>query len=127
MKSQTKGLGVGLSLANPIGFSGKAWISRSEAIQGSLGWSRYEHSRLTLEYLKHYHDVIHSTERFPVYFGAGVSLIASEHLGVRGIGGITWCSRSIPIDIYVQLAPALYFTHFSGFDVEGSIGIRYFL
>lgn len=124
--AQTKGLGFGLSLGDPTGLSVKAWISRTEAIQGTVGWYHQSSSHLTVEYLKHVLDAIRSSEQFPVYYGAGISLVGSEAVGIRGIAGIAWCSRKVPLDIFLQAAPTLYLVKFSEFDIDASLGIRYF-
>lgn len=125
--AQTKGLGFGFSLGMPTGLSVKAWISSTEAVQAGIGWNQHQHSYVTAEYLKHSFNTIQSRERFPLYYGAGVVLGGTNVLGIRGIGGIAWCSRSAPIDIFLQAAPVLYLTPSTLFDIDACLGVRYFL
>lgn len=126
LKAQERGIGVGFSLGMPTGISLKAWLSRTEAIQVGVGWNQHHNSYVTAEYLKHNLTAIRSKERFPVYYGAGVVLGRTNVLGARGIVGIVWCSRSAPIDIFLQAAPVLYLTPSTFFDVDACLGFRYF-
>jgi hypothetical protein len=124
--SQTQGLGVGISLGNPTGLSVKAWLSRTSAVQVGVGWNHYNDSYVTAEYLMHSLHAIKSKERFPLYYGPGVTLGGSNTLGIRFLGGIAWCSRATPIDVFLHVAPVLYLNPSTEFDVEAALGIRYF-
>jgi len=124
--SQTQGLGVGLSLGNPTGLSVKAWISHTNAIQVGVGWNYHNDSYVEAEYLMHSLHAIKSKEQFPLYYGPGITLGSSNTLGIHFLGGIAWCSRNTPIDIFLHVSPVLYLTPSSEFDVEAALGIRYF-
>ncbi len=124
--SQEKGLGVGFSFGMPTGISLKAWLTRTTAIQGGIGWNQYHNTYFTVEYLEHSLNAIRSTERFPLFYGGGVVLGNSNVFGVRGVFGIAWCSRSAPIDVFLQITPVLYLNPSSDFDIDGAIGVRYF-
>jgi hypothetical protein len=141
--AQDHGFGVGVILGEPTGISAKLWTSSDNAIDFGLGFSdggdriayngdydgdtRYH---FHMDYLWHSFNAINSVERFPIYYGIGFMFNNGAGydaaFGVRGVIGIAWLSRSIPIDIFAELAPVLQLTSVVGLGVEGGVGIRYF-
>ena len=102
-----------------------------------LGWSAFDNGRNSgnrvhfhMDYLWHSFNVIHSSERFPLYYGVGGRFNGGSgnegSLAVRGVLGIAWLPRATPIDIFLEVVPSFEITPSSGFAVDASIGIRYF-
>lgn len=85
---------------------------------------------LSGDYLWHSFDVIHSNERFPIYYGVG-GVIASggpneAALGIRGVFGLDWLSRHAPIDVFLQVVPVLVLAPSTDFEFGAGIGVRFF-
>ncbi|MEO7425508.1 MAG: hypothetical protein ABI036_10000 [Fibrobacteria bacterium] len=82
------------------------------------------------DYLFHNFDAIRSTERFPLFYGPGISVNYRDYnflqLGVRGDFGIAWMPRRVPMDIFLELAPTMQLFPGPAFEVSGGIGARYY-
>lgn len=129
--AQDKGFGIGLIVGEPTGISGKAWVSERNAVDFGLAWSFGNSGYLHLhaDYLWHFPDAIEARERFVVYAGIGGRLGMPEDKGVFGARlpvGIAWWPRSIPLDVFLEIAPILDLVPATKFLVHGGIGARYF-
>jgi hypothetical protein len=134
-QAQDKGFGVGLVLGEPTGISMKIWTGPTKALQFALAWRNEDSflgSRVTIsgDYLWHSFDAIHSTYRFPVYYGVGGTFTSgrpqSDILGVRGVVGIGFWPRKVPLDVFLQVVPTLVLTPSTSVDVNVGLGVRYF-
>ncbi len=142
--AQDRGFGLGVIIGEPTGISAKLWTSPVNAFDFGLGWSiggdrsgnckgNYDgRSRVHfhMDYLWHAFDAIHSSERFPLYYGIGGRFNSGAgydaSVAVRGVFGIAWLPRSTPIDIFLELVPSLQLTSTTGFSLDAGIGARYF-
>ena len=125
--AQGHGLGLGVMIGEPTGISCKGWLSHSGAIQLGIGWpslSQTGGTAVSAEFLWHSH-VFRSHEYLPLFYGLG-GIFGNDLMGARGIFGIAWWPRGSSIDIFLQLAPTLYFKPSSRFDLDFGLGIRYF-
>jgi hypothetical protein len=129
--SQGHGLGLGLMIGEPTGISLKGWVSYSGAIQLGIGYpslSSTQGTALSAEYLWHAH-LFRSHEYFPLYFGLGGIFGASSGMnlfGARGVLGIAWWPHRSSLDVFLQMAPTLYFKPVSQFEFDFGFGVRYF-
>jgi hypothetical protein len=144
--AQTNGVGAGIIIGGPTGISGKFWTSNSNAIDLSLGWSNsgawtrfgtgyVYYSTETLfhfnaDYVWHSFHVIESRERFPLYYGVGLHFddgnTVPTAFGVRAVGGIEWMPRTVPLDIFLEIAPVFYMSPTTGMGMDAGFGARYF-
>jgi hypothetical protein len=142
--AQERKFGLGVIIGEPTGISAKLWTSNSNAFDFGLGWSmggdrigRYDgyynggsRTHFHMDYLWHSFEAIHSTERFPLYYGIGGRINTgagyNSSLAVRGVFGIAWMPRRTPIDVFLEVAPSLQLTSLTGFGIDASIGARYF-
>lgn len=142
--SQERRFGLGIILGEPTGISAKLWTSGRTALDFGLGWSlggdrisKYDgyytgESRMHfhMDYLWHSFDAINSTERFPIYYGVGGRINTGagyeSSAAVRGVLGILWLPRGTPIDVFLELVPALQLVPSTGFGIDAGIGVRYF-
>lgn len=131
--SQDKGFGLGVILGEPTGISFKGWTSENNAIDGGVAWSfthRTTALHLHADYLWHLFDVIKSEENIPMYYGVGgrVKLGNNDNnrLGVRGVVGINYLMRKVPLDFFIEIAPILDLIQSTEFSINGGIGARYF-
>ncbi len=138
--AQERKFGLGVIIGGPTGISAKLWTSNGNAFDFGLGWSlggdrfgRYDGGsrvHLHMDYLWHAFGVIHSTERFPLYYGVGGRINTgagyNSSLAVRGVIGIAWLPRGTPIDVFLELAPSLQLSPSSGFGSDAALGARYY-
>ncbi|HUI28632.1 MAG TPA: hypothetical protein VLX91_00345 [Candidatus Acidoferrales bacterium] len=143
--AQGAGIGAGLILGAPTGISAKFWTSNINAIDFAVGWSddgewarfgntwyyyglRYLH--IHADYLWHNYTAIKSQERFPLFYGVGFHYDdghgAPSAFGMRGVIGIDWMPRAVPIDVFVEFAPVLFLTPGTGLGLDAGIGTRFF-
>jgi hypothetical protein len=141
--TQDRNFGLGIILGEPTGVSAKLWTSSTTAFDFGLGWSLggdrlgrgdiyYSGSRVHfhMDYLWHSFDAIHSTERFPLYYGIGGRINSGAGydaaFAVRGVFGIAWMPRQTPVDVFLELVPSLQFTSSSNFAIDAGLGARYY-
>ncbi len=132
--AQDKGLGVGVIIGQPTGFSVKSWLNENNAIDFGLGFSFAKNdSRVHIhaDYLWHSFTAIHSTEKFVLYYGPGLKLKTGKHnedavLGIRGVLGLEWMARTAPIDVFLEVAPVMELVPGTGFNMDAGFGARYY-
>jgi hypothetical protein len=126
-------LGVGIIVGEPTGASVKYWLNDTMALDGALGWSYRPHSDLYLhsDVLWHNFDLIPVSQgRLPLYFGVG-GLVRfrddneDNQVGIRAPVGLSYMFDNVPIDIFVEVAPAIDFAPDVRGEVTGGVGIRY--
>ncbi len=135
LHAQDRGLGIGVIVGDPTGLSAKIWTTQRNALQFALAWRTQDPflgTRVSFsgDYLWHSFDAIKSTERFPVFYGAGLELASGggfeSALGIRGVVGIAWLSRTAPFDIFIQVVPVLVMTPSTDLELGAGIGARFF-
>jgi hypothetical protein len=142
--AQDRGFGLGLIVGEPTGISAKLWTSPVNAFDFGLGWSiggdrigKKEESydgttriHFHMDYLWHSFEAIHSSERFPLYYGVGGRINSGggydASVAIRGVFGIAWLPHNTPIDVFLELVPSLQLTSSTGFGIDAGLGARYF-
>ncbi len=144
--AQTNGVGAGIIVGGPTGINAKFWTSKDNAIDLSIGWSisgnwtrlgnnyvyYYSESllRIDADYIWHSFNAIKSQERFPLYYGAGLQFSGGvsipSALGLRGVGGIDWMPRGVPLDVFLELAPVFYLSPVTELGFDAGLGARFF-
>jgi hypothetical protein len=142
--AQTRGFGLGVIIGEPTGISAKYWTSPVNAFDFGLGWSwggdrigRYKgyydggsRVHFHMDYLWHSFEAIHSSERFPLYYGIGGRFNSGAgydaSVAIRGVFGIAWLPHKTPIDVFLEIVPSLQLTSSTGFGIDAGIGARYF-
>ena len=139
-KSQDK-LGLGVIVGEPTGISLKAWTSGSTAFDAGLAWSlgRYDAINIHADYLWHNFKPFDEIEsgQLPVYYGIGGRVVFADDfpnqgdnqaiIGVRGPVGLNYLLEDAPIGLFLEVAPILNIVPETDFDVDGAIGIRFYL
>lgn len=91
------------------------------------GWRIFH---LHADYLFHNFGAIRSTERFPLFYGPGISVNYLNYdflqFGVRGNFGIAWMPRHAPVDLFLELAPTMELFPGPDFDVSAGLGARFY-
>ncbi|MEI7812898.1 MAG: hypothetical protein WCJ01_10810 [Ignavibacteria bacterium] len=131
--SQESGSGLGIKVGEPSGINLKLWLNSVNAVSITTGYSLIQNDRslyISCDYLYHIEDIIKSEERMPVYYGFGGRLLTKERedasFGVRGVMGVAWYGRDIPVDVFFEIAPVFKLIPSTSMDFEAGIGTRYF-
>jgi len=130
-RGQERGVGLGVIIGEPTGLSAKFWTSSRNAVDVAVAYS-FRHKgyfHLHADYLWHFPNVIHSTERFPLYAGIGGRFAAGSGSGIFGVriaGGIAYWVRDAPIEIFFELAPIVDLAPETGLSGNAGIGVRFF-
>jgi hypothetical protein len=122
--------GLGLIIGGPgdWGATGKVWLSRATAFQAVLNLD--DALILQGDFLWHHYGVIQpSRGAWPVYLGVGGAVLTEGDGGVaiRGPVGMDYIFDTVPVDLFVELAPYLWF--FEGdtdLKLRAGVGARYF-
>jgi hypothetical protein len=124
-------LGVGIILGEPTGIAAKLYLADDTAIAGAAGFAFVEGGlHLHADFLWH-PWVLDDTDVFvlPAYIGVGGRLLDEDrgggvdvfHLGARGVGGMLFDFKEVPIDAFVEIAALLDYA-FSD-DPDGGVGV----
>ena len=130
-----KGFGLGVILGEPLGLSGKFWLTETIAIDGAAAWSFAgdEGVQLHSDVLYHKFDLFNVKEgKLPIYFGVGarIKFVVDDDddniFGIRVPVGINYIFAKAPLDIFFELVPVLDLSPNTKFRFNGAVGIRYF-
>ena len=129
LSAQNSGLGVGVIVGEPTGFSAKSWLSSYDAVDAGLAWS-ISHSwlRVHADYLRHVFDLIEVEKgQLPLYFGIGAKIGFGNDIliGARVPLGLNYLFDGTPLDVFIEVVPGLEIIPDTKFNMEGGIGVRY--
>ena len=129
--AQRDGLGVGIILGEPTGLSIKKWTGDKTAFDAAAAWSLqgggYIH--VHADALVHSFAIETKKGELPLYIGLGARLLLADDpaIGVRVPLGFAYHFSSAPFDFFLELAPILDLLPGTGFDINGALGLRYYL
>lgn len=134
-------LGLGLILGEPTGISAKLYLSDDTAIDAAIGGAFVGGGlQVHADFLWH-PWVLEQRDSFvlPAYVGAGMRLLDHDngvdgdfHIGARGVAGLLFDFKDVPIDVFVEVAGVLDYIFEDGphggigLDVNGGAGVRYY-
>ncbi len=135
-KAQDYKTGIGLRAGPAYGFTIKHFISEKGALEG-LMTSKWHGFDLTGLY--EVHDLAFNTENLRWYYGGGAHFgfykgdtkewgipgSSSGVFGIDGIIGIEYKFDEVPINLGLDLKPAIDLIGFSGFWAEFGVSVRY--
>jgi hypothetical protein len=123
--------GIGVIVGEPTGLSLKSWLSQRDAFDVALAWDfhPYDMIHVHADYLLHNFSLIPVTQgQMPVYFGIGGFVGVGDvepGLGFRIPFGVSYIFSPAPVDVFLELVPALRLITGTHFDFQGGIGVRY--
>jgi hypothetical protein len=138
-RAQGGPFGLGLIIGSPTGLSGKLYLDRRNAIDFALGAaflsSRGLHAHV--DYLWHPVMLTEDAAFFmPLYFGVGARILDHDHgandddfhLGARVPVGILFDFRTVPLDVFLEIALIvdLVTDHGDHIDLNAALGARYY-
>ncbi len=133
--------GVGLIIGLPTGIAAKLYLEDDRAIQGVFGVNFVAGGvHAQADYVIHPY-ILQDKEEFtmPVYAGGGARLVQHREgrdgdnylaLGARGVVGMLFDFKNLPLDVFLELAPVLEygFGEDPGFElaIDVGAGARYY-
>jgi hypothetical protein len=139
-------LGVGIILGEPTGITAKLYLKDDQAVQAAVG-SAFIGGGLQLhaDYVWHPY-ILQTRDSFvlPVYVGPGVRLIdytsgrndpsgastSAFALGVRGVAGLLFDFKAVPLDAFIEVAGVLEYEFRTGagaaLRLNAGAGVRYY-
>lgn len=128
-------LGLGIIIGAPTGLSLKFWQTRRTAVDLALAWDfDKDYFHIHSDYLYHFPLKLENVSRQVLWtylgIGARMKFKSGEGenknvFGIRGVGGLEFLQRGVPLDIFLEIAPVMNIIKTTEFDLEGGIGIRY--
>jgi hypothetical protein len=130
--------GLGLIVGSPTGISGKLYFNRQNALDFAVGEAFLNERGLHIHVDYLWHPVILTQDEaftLPLYVGVGGRLLSHDthaetntHLGVRGVVGILFDFKRVPLDVFLEAAMVLDIVHASDdiLDVNAALGVRYY-
>lgn len=132
--AQSRDFGLGFVVGEPTGISAKAWQTRTTAFDFALAWSFSNDDALHFhaDYLRHRFGVIKvSRGQLPIYYGIGGRLRFHDRgdedveFGIRFPVGLDYLFARDPIDIFFEIVPILDLVEETDFELNASLGARY--
>lgn len=128
-----KDLGIGFMVGEPTGLTAKTWTGNGNAIDVGVAWSfgRYEAITLQADYLWHNYEVFSEVDQgsLPLYYGIGGRLVLGDdnsYIGARVPVGINYLFEDAPVGLFLEVAPILNLAPSTDFDIDGTLGARFY-
>jgi hypothetical protein len=123
-------LGVGFALGQPMGATGKYWLSSTTAVDAFAGYHFNSNFDMHADYLWHSFSSFNvASGRLPFYVGLGgrVNFGDDSHFGARFPIGLSYLHPTEPIELFAEVAPVVKLLKDIGADVDGQLGIRVYI
>ncbi len=141
LQLHSQGYGLGIIIGRPLGFSGKYQLAQNAAVVVNAGWSLLHdiHFHATGVYEYQFPGVIKNEEGEPLnnvapYLGIGGRLLLKAresgdeteiYTGLRLGGGIEYSVSRF--GVFFELYPVINVIPSTEFDLEGGLGLRFYL
>ncbi|MFP4431689.1 MAG: hypothetical protein ACLFPV_10605 [Spirochaetaceae bacterium] len=128
---QWRGFGAGIVLGEPTGLTAKVWMGERSALDAAAAWSFVGDGSLYVHGSYHYHLSspvgIEEGELLP-YVGVGGKVLFADdpEFGIRVPLGAGYFFETVPIELFLELAPGLQLYPATSADFTGGIGGRYY-
>jgi len=121
---------LGIIIGDPTGLSGKCWTGADTAFDFGLAWSLRGTGSMHIhsDYLLH-RDWNPDELQFRLYYGLGARLLLTEtpKIALRIPGGVQYLIEGTRFGLFFELAPLMNIIPEIGFEVNGGLGVRYFI
>ena len=128
-----KDVGIGFMVGEPTGLSLKSWTGGNNAFDVGLAWSlSNDNIQINADYLWHNYNVFNDVDSgsLPLYYGIGGRVIFDDDdavVGARVPVGINYLFEDSPIGLFLEIAPVFNVAPDTDLDVEGGVGVRFYL
>lgn len=121
---------LGVVLGEPTGISLQVWQTSTTAVDGALAWSfgRDDKIHIHADYLIH-NPLEVNRGLLTFYYGIGARAILTDEarFGARIPVGLQYIIPDSRVSLFFEVAPIFDIIPATDFDVNGGIGVRYFL
>lgn len=132
--------GIGLTLGDPTGVSGKYWLGEETAVDAAAAWS-LDDDRFNLhaDYLLHSFDRTKQEQTpWAFHYGIGARVRFPEDnngkgnddddatIGVRVPLGLDVYPSRLPLEFFLEIAPVMDLAPETDLDIEFGIGARFY-
>jgi len=130
--TESKGFGFGVILGEPTGFSAKAWLSDTTAVDAGAVWSFSGDDAFQLhgDFLWHNFDLFQiGRADLPLYLGLGARAKFEEHdtrVGIRVPLGLAYMFPEKTWEIFGEVAAILDLTPSTSVEFNAGFGVRYY-
>lgn len=130
--------GLGLTLGDPTGITGKYWLDEQSAVDAAAAWSLDEDSfNLHVDYLLHSFDKLKDSQTpWAFHYGVGARVKFPEEnngkddddatFGVRVPLGLDFYPTKLPLELFIEVAPVMDLAPETDFDMEFGLGARFY-
>ncbi len=131
--AQASSLGLGVIFSEPpVGLSLKFWPSGGLAFDGAFSWSSdggHSHFRFHGDLLFHMRFRFQpEVGRLTFYYGLGARYLeAGEQFGLRAPLGLSYMTRRVPFEVFIEFVPTLDLTPDTEFFAKFGLGLRVYL
>jgi hypothetical protein len=130
--AQDRGLGAGVIVGEPTGFSAKLWLGAGSAIDAGAAWAFGDPAAFHLhgDYLMHVTLPAEIKKGSLVfYFGGGgrVRLEDETRVGVRIPLGLAYLFAGYPIDLFLEVVPIMDIVPATELAFNAGLGARFFV
>lgn len=136
--------GFGIILGEPLGLTGKLWLSNTNAVVVDVGASYFGSPRVQVDYLWHM-DTFRS-RIIKLYAAPGVGLGFGGHSGIwykddgrkwyshddsfglaiRCMVGVNIIPHNTPVEIFLELGPNIGIAPGFGAALDAAVGVRFY-
>jgi hypothetical protein len=123
-------LGLGVQLGQPMGVTGKYWLSSTLAVDGFMGYHFNNNFDTHADLLWHSFSSFNvSSGRLPFYSGLGGRVFGGNdsQFGLRIPIGVSYLFPSQPLEAYAEIAPVVKIAPGIGADIDGAVGLRLYI
>ena len=123
-------IGVGIQLGQPLGVTGKYWLSSTTAVDAAAGYHFGKNFDMHSDYLWHTFSSFDIQDgRLPFYFGIGgrVNFGNDSNFGMRLPIGASYLPSNQPFELFAEIAPVVRLLKDLGTDIDGAVGVRVYL
>lgn len=121
---------IGLMFGEPTGVSYKYFITDVNAIDAGAAVSFIPEAvfQLSADFLRHYYHFANAGQgRLPLVYGAGLAVQFREdtRLGIRIPVGLTYIMQSLPLALFIDVAPRFDIVPDTEVSISAAVGARY--
>lgn len=122
--------GLGVQVGEPVAVAGKLWLNQANALDLAFGFSaRHDYILLQCDYLFHHYNVIPvGAGELPLYYGMGVTVVASGSpaVGAQGVLGLAYHFPAAPLDVFLDLSPGIIIIPEPDENFGLALGMRFY-
>jgi hypothetical protein len=123
-------LGIGIQLGQPMGVTGKYWLSSTTAVDAAAGYHFNSNFDIHADFLWHSFSSFNVSDgRMPFYLGLGGRVFGGNdsQFGIRLPLGVSYLFPSQPLEAFAEIAPVVKIAPGIGADIDGAVGLRLYL